>query len=357
MHLHTRFRIVAATLAIGLAASAQAALADITGSGSTFANAAFTTFCKDTGACSYVPKGSTGGIADLANGVVDFAGTDAVLTPDQLAAVTSRGGPPLYFPVLLGAVTVPANVSGVTRRLKLTGPTLAGIFDGDITSWNDRRIVATNPGVALPQAPITICVRSDGSGTSFNFSRYLTKVSASFKAKVGFGQTPAWTAPRIARQNGNPGIVSCLKGVSDSIGYVDLSDAAGAGLLPKVAAIGRSQVVRVRGRAVRTTVFVLPSTASVSAAGRIAAGALKPDLTIDLSASPAPGAYPLATTTWALTYSDYGKAGKAGSLGDLRRFLTYVYGRGAQSQLAALGYAPLPPQVLSAGRAQLTKLG
>jgi phosphate transport system substrate-binding protein len=347
---------LAAVLAIGLGAGTQPALAGITGSGSTFANAAFTTFCKDTGACTYIPKGSTGGIADLANGVVDFAGTDAILTPDQRAAVTSRGGPPLYFPVLLGAVTVPANVRGVSRRLKLTGPTLAGIFDGEITSWDDRRIVATNPGMALPHAPITVCVRADGSGTSFNFSRYLTKVSASFKAKVGFSQTPAWTAPRIARQNGNPGIVSCLDGVANSIGYVDLPDAAGAGLLPKVAAIGRSQVVQARGRTVRKTVFVLPSSASVSAAGRLAAGALKPDLTLDLSASPAPGAYPLATTTWALTYSDYAKAGKSGSLGDLRRFLTYVYGAAAQSRLAGLGYAPLPPQVLSAGRAQLSKL-
>ena len=99
--------------------------------------------------------------------------------------------------------------------------------------------------------PITVCARSDGSGTSFNFSRYLTKVSASFKAKVNFGQTPAWTAPRVVRQTGNPGIVNCLKNVKNSIGYVDLPDAAAAGLMPRAAAIGRARVVRIRGRSIR----------------------------------------------------------------------------------------------------------
>ena len=150
--------------------------------------------------------------------------------------------------------------------------------------------------------------------------------------------------------------MSCLKGVRNSIGYVDLPDAVGAGLLPRVAAIGRSQVVRVRGRSVRKTVFVLPSTASVNAAGKLAPGQLKPDLTVDFSASPVPGAYPITTTTWALTYSDYAKAGKAGSLADVRRLLTYVFGAAAQSELAGLGYAPLPAPVLRAAGAQLAKL-
>jgi phosphate transport system substrate-binding protein len=354
--MDTRLRIVAAILSIGLGASAQAALGAITGSGSTFANAAFTTFCRDTGVCTYIAKGSTGGIADLANGVVDFAGTDATLTPDQLAAVTGRGGAPLYFPILLGAVTVPTNVAGVTRRLRLTGPTLAGIFDGEIISWDDRRISVTNPGVALPGAPITVCVRSDGSGTSFSFSRYLTKVSTSFKAKVNFGQVPAWTAPRIVRQNGNPGVVSCVQNVRNSIGYVDLADAVGSGLMPRVAAIGRTQRVRVRGRPRRKTVYVLPSTASVSAAGKIAPQRIKPDLTIDFSASPIPGAYPITTTTWVLTYSDYSRAGKGGSLGDVRRLLTYIYGPAAQGELGGLGYAPLPAQVLRAASAQLARI-
>jgi len=351
-------RTVAATIAVGAfsAAFAASAFGAVTGSGATFPAVAYQSWCRDSGLCSYTGKGSTGGITDLSNGVVDFAGSDALLTPAQIGAVTSKGGGVLYFPSLLGAVTVPTNVSGVAGRLKLDGKTIASIFDGDITHWNDPAIVKTNPGVSLPNASITVCVRADGSGTSFNFSRYLTKVSPTFKAKVNFAQTPPWTAPTIIRQPGNPGVANCVKTNSNSIGYVDLADALNAGLASKVSAIGRIATVKVKKKLVRKTIYLLPSSATISAAGKIAPAKIKPDLTIDFSASPLPGAYPITTTTWILTYANYGQAGKGGSVGDVKSFLNYVYSAGAQDKLPSMGYAPLPAPVVAAAKKQLGKV-
>jgi phosphate transport system substrate-binding protein len=351
-------RTVAATLVVGAvsAAFAASAVGSVTGSGATFPRVAYENWCRDSGLCSYTGKGSTGGITDLSNGVVDFAGSDALLTPAQIGAVTGKGGGVYYFPTLLGAITVPTNVSGVAGRLKLDGKVVAGIFAGDIKSWNDPAIVKTNPGVSLPGASITVCVRADGSGTSFNFSRYLTKVSASFKAKVNFGQTPPWTASTIIRQPGNSGVANCVKSNSNSIGYVDLADALNAGLSGKISAIGRQQVVKVKKKLVRKTVYLLPSAATVSAAGKIPASKIKADLTNDFSASPIPNAYPITTTTWVLTYANYGQAGKGGALGDVKRFLTYAYSAPAQSKLPSLGFAPLPAGVVTAAKAQLGKV-
>jgi phosphate transport system substrate-binding protein len=201
-----------------------------------------------------------------------------------------------------------------------------------------------------------VCVRADGSGTSFNFSRFLTKVSASFKAKVNFAQTPPWTAPTVIRQPGNSGVANCVKSNSNSIGYVDLADAINAGLAAKVSAIGRQQVVKVGKRSVRKTVYLLPSAKTVSAAGNIAPGKIKPDLTIDFSASPVPNAYPITTTTWILTYANYGQAGKGGSESGVKSFLNYVYSAPAQSKLPSLGFAPLPAAVIGKARAQLAKV-
>jgi phosphate transport system substrate-binding protein len=351
-------RTVAATIAVGAfsAAFAASALGAVTGSGATFPAVAYQSWCRDSGLCSYTGKGSTGGITDLSNGVVDFAGSDALLTPAQVGAVTSKGGGVLYFPSLLGAVTVPTNVSGVAGRLKLDGKTIASIFDGDITKWNDPAIVKTNPGVSLPNASITVCVRADGSGTSFNFSRYLTKVSPTFKGKVNFAQTPPWTAPTIIRQPGNSGVANCVKTNSNSIGYVDLADALNAGLASKVSAIGRIATVKVKKKVVRKTIYLLPSSATISAAGKISPAKIKPDLTIDFSASPLPGAYPITTTTWILTYTNYGQAGKGGSVGDVKNFLNYIYSAGAQAKLPSMGYAPLPAPVVAAAKKQLSKV-
>ncbi|MEW6581345.1 MAG: phosphate ABC transporter substrate-binding protein PstS [Actinomycetota bacterium] len=350
-------RAVAVGITGAVLAGTGSAFAAITGSGATFPRIAYENWCRDSGLCSYTGKGSTGGIRDFINGVVDVAGTDATLTDQQLADLAAkRGGvTPLYFPTLLGAITVPVNIPGVSgNAVKLDGKVVGEIFAGSIKTWNDAKIKATNPKVKLPSAPITVCVRSDGSGTTFGFTRYLTKVSPVFKSQVNFGQTVGWGSASIVKQPGNAGVGNCVKSNQNSIGYVDLGDAINAGLGSNITSIGKSQIVKRGKKSVRKTVFIRPTVASIQAAGNLSA--IKSDLTIDFSASPAAGAYPIVSTTWILAYSDYGKAGKSGSLADVKSFLNYAYGAAAQGKLASLGFAPLPTPVVTAAKKQLALL-
>ena len=174
-----------------------------TGSGASFPAPAYTQWCQESQTCSYASKGSGAGIKDLTSGVVAWAGSDAPLTADEDPVTT---GPILYFPTLLGAVTIPTNIEGVSKPINLTGPALAGIFDGEITTWNDKDITASNPGVTLPAKPIAVCVRADSSGTSYNFSGYLAQISQGFADKVSAegSKTPAWTAT-VSASPGNSG--------------------------------------------------------------------------------------------------------------------------------------------------------
>jgi len=339
---------IAAVAAVGVGSLAvtASALGKSTGSGASFPNVAYQKWCGESGVCSYTSKGSSGGIRDLTNRTVDFAGSDAVLTSSQLAAI---GGTVKYFPTLLGAISVPVNIPGVTgNRMKLNGRTLGDIFSGTITTWNAGAIRKLNPKLRLPANPITVCVRSDGSGTSYGFSNYLSKVSPSFRSKVGFGsQTPNWQGT-IVKQPGNPGVANCVKNTPNSIGYVDLADSFRAGLQTNVTAIGKSEVVKqkvrrggkTRTRTVRRTVYVLPSSRTISAAGNVKT--IKPTLDIDFSASSAPGAYPIVITTWVLAVP--GRPGNPG----VKNVLNYFYSRAAQAQLPSLGFAPLPAKLRTA---------
>lgn len=361
----TSLAAAAVTAGGAMLLSAAPALGASTGSGATFPALVYRDWCQTIN-CSYTPKGSSGGIRDFIAGTVDFAGSDAIMTDAQVSDLAAkRGGvKPLYFPTLLGAISVPTNTSA--GRLKLDGKVLGEIFSGGITKWNDRRITALNRGKSLPNADITVCVRSDGSGTSFGFTNYLAKVSPSFRTKVGgANQTPNWTAPKIVKGNGNPGVAQCVSDNTNSIGYVDLGDAANAGLLSKVSAIGKFERVTVtvrrgnkRVKRTRTReVFTLPSPKTISAAGAIRTADLSNPfkITFDLVNSTAPGAYPIVITTFVLAYSDYSRAGKSGSLDDVRRVLDHAYGAG-QSVLGRYGFAPLPPKLLNAGKAQRSKL-
>jgi phosphate transport system substrate-binding protein len=343
--------VASASLGTGVASAA------ITGAGATFPRLAYETWCRDSGLCSYTGVGSTRGITSFIGGTVDIAGTDATLTDAQLADLAGkRGGvTPKYFPTLLGAITVPVNIPGVSgNAMKLDGKVVGEIFAGDITTWNHPKIKASNPKLTLPGSPITVCVRSDGSGTSFGFSRYLTKVSPVFKTKVNFGQTPPWTAPNLIKQPGNPGVANCVKSNQNSIGYVDLGDSLSSGLGPNITSIGRSDIIKRKGKTQRVTRYIRPTVDTISAAGNIST--IKPDLTIDFSASPVTGAYPIVITTWVLAYSDYGAAGKAGSIGEVKSFLNYAYSSAAQGKLAPLGFAPLPKPIVDAAKKQLDTL-
>ncbi|MFM9019267.1 MAG: phosphate ABC transporter substrate-binding protein PstS [Actinomycetota bacterium] len=305
------------------------------GSGATFPATAYTKWCQESETCTYAAKGSGAGIKDLTAGTVAWAGSDAPLDADEQKAI---GKTVYYFPTLLGAIAVPTNIDGVTKAINLTGPALAGIFDGDITNWNDQDIATSNPGVTLPDKPIAVCVRADSSGTSYNFSGYLSQISQGFADKVGAeaSKTPSWSAKVIASP-GNPGVAQCVKTNVNSIGYVDYAEAKLAGLADKSTLIGDE------GN------YVGPTTAAVEAA---AASAELPDnLLINVLNSQAKGAYPLVATTYALAV-DGAKDNAA-----VKKVLTYFLGSTAQGQLDTLGYAPLPAEVNKAATAQLAKLG
>lgn len=362
----------ALTGAVMMVAAASAAGAG-TGSGASFPALVYTDWCQNIG-CSYTSKGSSGGIQDFIAGTVDFAGSDAIMSSDQVSDLAAkRGGvSPLYFPTVLGAITVPTNTSA--GRLRLDGKVLGEIFSGGITKWNDSRITRLNRGKSLPNADITVCVRSDGSGTSYGFTNYLNKVSLNFRKKVGAAsQTPAWTAPRIVRGAKNPGVAQCIKDNSNSIGYVDLGDAQNAGLASNIAAIGKyerrtvriKKRVKVRGKVVvkrvrvkRTKlVFSLPSVKTISAAGTLRSYNLSNPAKIqrDLVNSTATGAYPITITTFVLAYSSFAKAGKSGSIADTKAFLNYAYGAG-QRNVTKFAFAPLPKGMLAAAKTRAAAL-
>jgi phosphate transport system substrate-binding protein len=319
-----------ALLAVGAAVAQGAA----TGSGSTFAAAAYQKWGADSGLVTYEGKGSGAGIEDLIAGKVDFAGSDAPLNAEESQALAqSRGGvTPVYFPTLLGGVAVPANVKGVGKPLKLDGATLGRIFSGAVKRWNDRAIAATNPGVKLPASAVVLCVRSDSSGTTFNFTSYLAKASKPFKAKVKPSKTPAW-AGKPKQAEGNSGVADCVKKTKNAIGYVELGDALRAGL--------KAKIVALKGTGAGAG-FVTPSRKSISAAAAL--GRVPGNLVLDLFASRARGAYPIVTTTYVVAYSSYAAAGSA-NVDAVKQFLSYAYSPAAQKALPALGLAPLPASV------------
>lgn len=355
----TRNALAAATVGGLMLATAATAMGAATGSGASFPNRAYQQWCQESTLCSYTSKGSTGGIRDFIAGTVDFGASDAPLTDTQLSQLkAARGGSDVvYIPTLLGAVTVPTNVDGVSGRLRLKGSTVAQIFSGQINNWADAKIKADNPKVTLPNATITRCVRADGSGTSFAFSQAMSKFDKGFATTVGPSQTPRWPSNvPVVRGPQNPGVAQCVNSNKNSIGYVDIADARAAGLLPKAAAIGHftTKTVKVRGRSVKRRVleFTTPSTAATSKAANISYDP-NGNLTIDFTASAAPGAYGIATTTWILVYSDFGAAGKSGSKAEVQRAVQYMLSDRAQKQLAGLQFAPLPEDLLKAARKQL----
>ena len=318
----------------GSGTTAQSGAGAAVGSGATFPATAYTRWCQESGTCSYAAKGSGGGIKDLTAGTVAWAGSDAPLNSDEQAAI---GTTVYYFPTLLGAITIPTNIDGVDKPINLTGPALAGIFDGDITNWNDKDIAASNPGVTFPDKPIVVCVRADSSGTSYNFTTYLSQVSQGFADKVASegSKTPTWTA-KVTKNPGNPGVAQCVQQNPNSIGYVDLGDARRAGIADTAAAIGEEGA------------FVAPTIEAVSKAGDVSS--IPDDLLVQVVNSPVKGAYPITATTWALAT----KGGKDPA--KVKEAFTYFLSDTAQAELADLGFAPLPEELQSAAQAQLAKL-
>jgi phosphate transport system substrate-binding protein len=311
----------------------------LNGSGSTFQTvyqqAAIQSFksVQPSMTVNYGSGGSGKGRADLAAGVVQFAGSDSPIPSDEVS--NFKGKTVLYFPVFLGPITMSYNLSGV-NNLKLTPEVIANIFQGKITKWNDPAITAINPGVNLPSTPITIAVRSDSSGTTQNFSLFLMTAEPSVW-KLGSSSTINW--PSSARAgNGNGGVAQIVKTTPGAIGYVDYADAKGSGLT--FASVKNSS-----GN------YVAPSPSSASAAGTTTT--LAPDLTFHAVWSSAPNAYPITYQSWVLVYQ---KQSSTNTAKMLQAYIGYLIGAG-QQMLSQLGYAPLPSNIDSKAKAQLSKIG
>lgn len=317
----------------------------INGAGSTLAAPIYeqwaSTLKSDGLTVNYNPVGSGAGQTQLASATVDFAGSDPALAPADKAKMK---GSVLQFPVAFGAITVSYDLPGIKSGLKLDGPTIAEIFMGKIKAWNDPAIRALNPGMSLPGTAITVVHRSDSSGTTDGFTKYLSDVDASWSAQVGHGKDVKW--PTGTGAKGNSGVAAAIKQTPGAVGYVEQAYALENGFTYAAVKDGAGA-------------WVLPTIANTSAA---AAGITVPaDLGISTINSPAPSAYPIVSQTFLDVYKDPCKSGGASSstAKAIKRFLTYAFGAG-QATLGAgsdqLPYAPLPGSLKAKDSAQLQSL-
>jgi phosphate transport system substrate-binding protein len=303
----------------------------LTGAGATFAYPIYDkwlhTFASKTGVkINYQSIGSGGGIKQFIEGTVDFGATDAPMTAAQLAAVQ---GKVLHLPTVMGADVVTYNLPAIgSTQLKLDGTTIANIFLGRITKWNDRAIAANNPGVQLPNSDIIVVHRSDGSGTTYIWTDYLSKVSPEWKARVGSATSVNW--PVGLGGKGNEGVTQQVKQLEGSVGYVELIYAVSNKL-------AFAQVKNATGN------FVRPSLASVAAAAASARFEPNTDFRISITNAPNADAYPIASFTWLLVQPDMKDSPKARAL---KTFLEWITTPEAQHMATALHYAPLPEPVL-----------
>jgi phosphate transport system substrate-binding protein len=283
---------------------------------------------------TYSPVGSSAGIAAISAQQVDFGASDVPMNASELAA--AKGGPITQVPDALGAEGIAYHLSlPAGARLHLTGPVLAAIFLGQITRWNDPAITALNPGITLPPAPITVVHRSDGSGTTYIFSNYLSSVDPAWAAKVGAGKTLNWPAGEGAEGNG--GVTSTVFLTPGAIGYVEQAYSQGL-LLP---------FAEIRNQAGN---YVLPTTQTISAAA-----AQKPHITpADFSIVNQPGAssYPISGYSWALIYTRQPSQATGQALVTMLGWLTHD----GQAYAAANLYVPLPPQVQQLATAALARV-
>ena len=298
---------------------------ELSGAGATFPlpfyNVVFEKFAEVNGdAVAYGGIGSGGGIRNLRDKIVDFAGSDAFLSDKEMKEMD----PVIHIPTCMGAVVLAYNLDGVDN-LKLSGDVIADIFAGEIKMWNDARLKELNPDAELPAEAIIPVFRSDGSGTTFIFTDYLTKVSPTWANKYGAGKSVNFPSGQAAK--GNPGVAGVIKQTKNTIGYVG-SEYAFAQKIPY------AQIQNMRGE------FVLPSSKSISAA---ASGEIPADTRCSITNADAAGAYPISTFTWMIiykeqNYSDRSKEQAAATLDMLK----YILSDEIQAITSEVHYAPLP---------------
>ena len=283
---------------------------------------------------NYQSIGSGGGIKQLLNHTVDFGASDAPMSDAQLAKAPA---PILHFPTVLGAVVITYNLAGLTSPLKLTGPAIADIYLGKISKWNDPALAKLNPGVTLPDQPIVVCHRSDGSGTSYIFTDYLSKISADWQTEPGKGTSVKW--PSGLGGKGNEGVTALVQQTPGSIGYVELIYAIN-NKLPFAALRNHD------GK------WVHAGLNSVTAAAAAGASQIPADFRVSITDAPGGDSYPLSSFTYLLVYTHQTDATKGKALVG---FLTWMLTDG-QQYAPALYYAPLPSSLLAREKAQIAKI-
>jgi phosphate transport system substrate-binding protein len=278
---------------------------------------------------NYQSIGSGGGIKQVTEGTVDFGATDGPMNDDQLKAYQDKHGSGiLHFPTVLGAVVPTYNIPGVSASLKFTPEALAGIYLGKITKWNDPAIAGANSGVKLPSEDIVVVHRADGSGTTYCWTDYLSKISDEWKTKVGKGTSPNW--PVGLGGKGNEGVTGTVKNTPNSIGYVEL-------IYAEANKIPYGDVKNSDG------VFVKASLAAVSSAAAGAAKDMPDDFRVSITNAPGKASYPISTFTWLLIPEKFTDASKRDAL---KGFLKWALSDG-QNYAEALSYAKLPKEVVT----------
>jgi phosphate transport system substrate-binding protein len=316
----------------------------LTGAGSTFINPLMTrwrfvysTSIEKGVRINYQSVGSGAGISALTNGAVDFAGSDAFLNDTQESALKDNA---VHVALTLGPVAMLYNLPGISN-LKLDGPTLAQIYLGKITKWNDRAIASLNPGTNLPSTSITVAHRSDGSGTSFIFTNYLAAVSPAWKSAAGAGLAVDW--PTGQGGKGTPGVVAIVKSTPGAIGYGELSYAVSSGL-PSVS---------IKNQAGQ---FIAPSPQGASA-DAANAGKIPADLKALVVGAPGKGSYPISGFSWGILYQKVPNGGEYARYQPLLKFMWWAIHQGqSYATSGELRYAPLPSNVVKADEANIKSI-
>src|SRR5438105_1676195 len=325
-----KFKLLVALTTLLIATAAAAQKVQINGAGATFPYPIYSKWFSEYNKLhpdveiNYQSIGSGGGIRQLTAQTVFFGATDGPMTTEQQQ---SAPGKILHFPTVLGGVVPIYNIPGVDAELKFNGKVLADIILGKVAKWNDPAIAALNPSVKLPAADITVVHRSDGSGTTFIFVDFLSKVSPEFKQKVGVATSVSW--PVGVGAKGNEGVSGLVKQTPGAIGYVELIYASKNNI-----AFGPVQN--------KASEFVTASLEGVTAAARAAATSMPDDFRVSITNPDGKDAYPIASFTWILLYQNPSDKESARVMAD---FMKWALGDG-QKDAPALSYAPLPKEVV-----------
>ena len=341
-HIKIVFMAFLLVLALGAGSLLCSAQTLINGAGATFPYPIYSKWFneyqklhKDV-QVNYQSLGSGAGIKQVTEGTVDFGASDALMSADQLQEFQSkRGCAVLAFPTVMGAVVVTYNIPGVTESLNLSAEAIAGIFLGTIKNWNDPAIAKANPGVKFPSKEIVVAHRSDGSGTTYVFTDYLSKVSPAWQKTVGKGTSVKW--PSGIGGKGNEGVAGTILQIQGSIGYIELIYAVQN-------KIPFGSVQNAAGTFVKAS---LESTTAAAASAQMPA-----DFRVSITNAPGKNAYPIASFTWLLVPVQSKDAAKGKVLKD---FLTWMLDKG-EPMAAQLTYAPLPTAVSKMVRAEIQQI-